>query len=310
MITGGGGSTKLILLHPSSIHKQGSNHFSNRLWLFIFTSFFLFAFICTLITSRESTAGAGATSAVNSNSPLPKSIYLALLHYASSSNFTTTGGDRMSLAEIKSIASVLRRCASPCNFLVFGLTHETLLWNSINHNGRTVFVDQSPYMVQKIEEKYPEIEVYDVQYTTKVRDLHDLVEQARVQVNNECRPLQNLLFSDCKLGMNDLPNHIYDIPWDVILVDGPRGYYSTAPGRMPAIFTAAVLARSKKGSGFGGGKTEIFVHEFHRKVEKLCSEEFLCRENLVEIIKGSLAHFVVEKMEVNSSEFCPTHSRS
>ncbi|XP_047341769.1 protein IRX15-LIKE-like [Impatiens glandulifera] len=305
-------STKLILVHPSSIHKQGpAAGFPHRLWLFVFVSFFAFAFICTLITSKDAAAVArSGAAAAASNARLPKPIFDALIHYASA-NSTTSTTARMSSSELKSVASVLRRCASPCNFLVFGLTHETLLWNSINHKGRTVIVDESSYMVGKIEEKHPEIEVYDVQFTTKVSELHDLIEHAREQVRNDCRPVQNLLFSDCKLGINDLPNHIYEIPWDVILVDGPRGYYPAAPGRMSAIFTAAVLARSKRGISGSTGKTDVFVHEFEREVEKVCGEEFLCRENLIET-KGSLAHFVVEKMGATKSiEFCPNnHSGS
>ncbi|PSS19209.1 Protein IRX15-LIKE like [Actinidia chinensis var. chinensis] len=302
------GSTKLILLHPS-IHKHGggAGGATHRLWLFLFASFFTFAFIFSLVTTRDTNSAAAATSsgAKSSADALPKPVFNALLHYAATSNSTSAGG-RLSSAELKSVAAVLRRCATPCNFLVFGLTHETLLWNSLNLRGKTIFVDESSYLISKIEEKHPEIEAYDVQFTTKVSDLKSLIAHSRSEIRNECKPVQNLLFSDCKLGINDLPNHIYEVAWDVILVDGPRGYFPGAPGRTAAIFTAAVLSRSKRGAA---AETHVFVHEFDREVERICSDEFLCRDNLVESV-DSLGHFVLGKMDSNSFEFCPNSSSS
>ncbi|CAK9135385.1 unnamed protein product [Ilex paraguariensis] len=293
-------SPKLIVLHPS-IHKQGGAN-SHRTWFLIFVSFFTFAFAVTLITTRDAIP---TTTDSTTKTPLPKHVFDALLHYASFTS-NSTASSHMSSAELNSIAAVLLRCATTCNFLVFGLTHETLLWNSLNRNGRTVFVDESAYLVSKLEENHPEIEAYDVQFTTKVSDLYELLEYSRDQLRNECRPVQNLLFSDCKLAINDLPNHIYNVAWDVILVDGPRGYFPGAPGRMPAIFTAGVLARSKRG---GEEKTHVFVHEIEREVERVSSDEFLCRESLVESL-DLLGHFVVEKMEAKRFEFCPESEES
>ncbi|KAK9285785.1 hypothetical protein L1049_024986 [Liquidambar formosana] len=307
-----GNNTKLILLHPY-IQKQGS---SNRLWLLAFISFFTVAFLCTLIYTRESiitstSAAAAATTATvattssiptSGNAPLSKSVIDALVHYAS--NFNTSG--HMSHGELKTISDILRRCSSPCNFLVFGLTLETLLWKALNHNGRTVFIDENRYYAAYVEEKHPGIEAYDVQYTTKMSEMNELIASAKEQIRNECRPVQNLLFSECKLGLNDLPNHVYEVDWDVILVDGPRGYWPDGPGRMSAIFTAGVLARSKKG---GSAKTHVLVHDFNREVEKICSDEFLCRENLVES-KDLLGHFVVERMDDSSFQYCRNHSSS
>ncbi|CDP02521.1 unnamed protein product [Coffea canephora] len=296
-------STKLILLHPY-IQKQGS---SNRLWLLAFISFFTLAFLLTLIYTRESitattAAAASATTGSSINLPLSSSVVRALVHYASNSNNT----DHMSHTDIKQISDVLQKCRSPCNFLVFGLTPETLLWKALNHNGRTVFIDENRYYAAYIEEKYPEVEAYDVQYTTKITEANELIAAVKEQVMNECRPVQNLLFSECKLGLNDLPNQFYEVDWDVILVDGPRGYWPEAPGRMSAIFTAGVLARSKKG---GNTKTHIFVHDFNQKVDRTTSYEYLCKENLVKS-KDMLGHFVLERADANVFQFCRSNYTS
>ncbi|KAL3814248.1 hypothetical protein ACJIZ3_015516 [Penstemon smallii] len=299
-------SAKFIVLHPS-VHKSGGGGptaTSHRAWLAVFVLFFIFTFGFTLITTRDA-AKTAADDGV-SKSELPKHIIDALLFYASVN--ISSSDERMTPAEVKSISAVLRHCAAPCNFLVFGITHETLLWNSLNHDGRTVIIDERSYLVSKLEERHPYIEAYDVLFTTKVSELYDLIEHYKGEIKGECRPVQNLLFSDCKLAINDLPNHLYDVAWDVILIDGPKGHTAAAPGRMAVIFTAGVLARSKRG---GAARTHVFVHEFERDVESVCSDEFLCRENLVET-KGSLGHFVIGKMDAdrNRFEFCPNSDSS
>ncbi|KAH1080018.1 hypothetical protein J1N35_019779 [Gossypium stocksii] len=300
------GNTKLILLHPY-IQKQGS---SNKLWLLAFVSFFTIAFLLTLVYTRGSITGkptAAAITAVTGGAvagaaPLPTTVVNTLLHYASKSNDSF----HMSYSELKPISDVLRKCSSPCNFLVFGLTPETLLWKSLNHNGRTVFIEENRYYAAYFEEIHPEIDVFDVQYTTKMNETKELIASTKEQVHNECRPVQNLLFSDCKLGINDLPNHVYEVDWDVILIDGPRGNGPESPGRMQPIFTAGVLARSKKG---GSLKTHVFVHDYYRDVEQMSGDEFLCRENMVER-NDMLAHFMVERMEENSFQYCRNKNNS
>ncbi|KAG6421884.1 hypothetical protein SASPL_118443 [Salvia splendens] len=151
---------KFIVLH----HKPGGGapppSPSHRAWLLIFILFFAFTFAFTLLTAR-------APAAVNSNSQLPKPVFDALVHYAA---LNASSASRMSAEELSAVAAVLRCCAAPCNLLVFGITHETLLWSSLNRNGRSVFIGDSAYMIAKLEERHPSIEAYDVQFTTKASE--------------------------------------------------------------------------------------------------------------------------------------------
>ncbi|URE32556.1 plant-specific domain TIGR01627 family protein [Musa troglodytarum] len=269
-------STRLILLQPSSNHKQGGNGVNtsisisvshhHRIWLIGLLSFITFASLLTLLsttTARDPSdlpSASSSTAAVASArsasygkpSPLPAPVFDALVNYAASSNST----GKMREEDLRAVAGVLRRRA-PCNLLVFGIGHETPLWRALNHGGRTVFLDENEYY---------------------------------------CRPVQNLLFSDCRLAINDLPNQLYDVAWDVILVDGPKGHAPAAPGRMSAIFTAAVMARSR-----GRGHTDVLVHDHDREAERVCSAEFLCPENLV-AATPHLAHFLIRAGPAD--EFC------
>ncbi|KAI0510989.1 hypothetical protein KFK09_011605 [Dendrobium nobile] len=290
-------NTRLILLHPS-LTKHNPTPFSpNRLCVLAFISFFAFVFLLTLLSGRETPARRpnlfpSPTTPIPSSGPAPY-LFDALIHYAAQS----TAG-LMPDRDLRSIAQLLRQRA-PCNLLIFGLGPESLLWRALNHGGRTVFIDENQYYIAHYEERNPGLEGYDVAYTTKVSELKELLAEVRVQIRSECRPVQNLLFSDCRLGINDLPNHIYDVAWDVIVVDGPRGYSPESPGRMSSIYTAAVLARSR-----GEGATDVLVHDYEREVEKVCSGEFLCRENLVGA-DGQLAHFVIRGGEAaRKDDFC------
>ncbi|KAK4755359.1 hypothetical protein SAY87_009116 [Trapa incisa] len=309
-LNSGGSSTKFILLHPYIQNKQGS---SGRLWLLAVVSFFTIAFLLSLVYNHAPASSSSSSSAATVFSlsavapatpgPLPTTVINTLLHYVSRSNDSY----HMSGPDLKLVSDIIRKCPAPCNFLVFGLTHETLLWKALNHNGRTIFIDENRYYAAYVEEKHPEIDAYDVQYTTKMGEMAELIAAAKEQTRNECRPVQNLLFSECRLGINDLPNLVYDVDWDVILVDGPRGDKPESPGRMSAIFTAAVLARSKKAAG-GNPRTHVLLHDYYRNVEKVCGDEFLCRDNLVEST-GMLAHFVLERMDPNSFDFCPNKAK-
>lgn len=214
-------NTKLILFHPS-LHKPPV-HTSNsrRLWLILFPTFFTLAFTLTRLTTTTYTAAPAASTTV-----LPPSVSAALLHYASiaaAPNSTSRTPRIMTPNELAAISSALLRRPDPgFNLLIFGIAHETVLFHALNHRGRTVVLDENEYAASKLEQQFKGIEAYDVLYTTRVSETRALLQEAKRQAKNDCQPVQNLLYSECRLALNGLPNHIYEVDWDVILIDGER----------------------------------------------------------------------------------------
>ncbi|KAG1363945.1 protein IRX15-LIKE [Cocos nucifera] len=305
-------NTKLFFLQ-SSQHKPtpsllGARH--RLCFASVLLSFFTFASLLSLHPFSSSTtttsppnlsSSASAAAAASHHPSLPDPLFDALLFYATSSS--TPG--RMADTDLRAAAAVLRRRA-PCNLLVFGLGHESPLWLALNHGGLTVFLDHSDLRASRFEDQrpgLPGLEVYATPFPTRVSDLRPVLDAVRPEEaspRGRCRPVQDLLFSDCPLALSDLPNHLYRLAWDVVFVDGPPGYHPEAPGRAAAIFTAAVLARSVGGEG----TTEVLVHDHDREVERVCSEEFLCLENMVGSA-GNLAHFVIHRgRDAGGGGFC------
>ncbi|VFQ69939.1 unnamed protein product [Cuscuta campestris] len=63
---------------------------------------------------------------------------------------------------------------SPCNFLVFGLGYDSLMWAALNQGGRTVFLEESDSWIDQIGSRFPSLQSYHVVYDTKVqRAWHD-----------------------------------------------------------------------------------------------------------------------------------------
>ncbi|CAD6248020.1 unnamed protein product [Miscanthus lutarioriparius] len=304
---------KLLVVHTSSNKALNGmapaspmpfHVWSRCMWLVVFLALFTCVSLLTVFSTARASGGVAyqaaapftVTAAGAAEAGLPRYVFDALVHYAAAAGNSSSS---MPEPDVRAIASVLRRRA-PCNLLVFGLGAETPLWRALNHGGRTVFLDENPYYVVHLEGKHPGLEAYDVAYATAVRELPDLLDAARAARAAECRPVQNLLFSECRLAINDLPNQLYDVAWDVILVDGPRGFTQGSPGRMSAIYSAAVMARTK------GTETEVMVHDYEREVERACGREFLCDENRVTATSTpSLGHFLVRGgAAVNREAFC------
>ncbi|KAJ0988847.1 hypothetical protein J5N97_007203 [Dioscorea zingiberensis] len=192
----------------------------------------------------------------------------AILHYATSSIVP-----QQTISEIRLSYDVLR-AISPCNLLVFGLGRDSIMWSSFNPAGTTVFLEEDPKWTQSVLESAPDLTAYTVRYPTHLSDSDRLLRSYKSEPL--CLPPRAYLKGNhrCPLALPDLPSSIYDREWDLIMIDAPRGYFNEAPGRMGAIWSAAVMARARTRAG----DTHVFLHDVDRKVEKEFAMEFLCKK--------------------------------
>lgn len=240
---------------------------------------------------KAASAACPTLPATSACAKTPPSLANALVHYA-----TTNVTPQQTFAEISVSLRVLqRRC--PCNFLVFGLGRDSLMWAALNHGGRTVFLEEDRAWIEQIMEKLPNLEAFHVTYDTKVHQADKLLKAA---AGEDCRTLSDPRFSKCVLSHKGFPNEVYDVEWDLIMVDAPTGYHEDAPGRMTAIYTAGMMARNRE-----SGETDVFVHDVDRVVEDKFSKGLLCEGYLTEQ-DGRLRHFTIPSHRARLGRpFCP-----
>lgn len=134
-------------------------------------------------------------------------------------------------------------------------------------------------------------------YDTKVAQADELLEVAS---REECRVVSDPRFSKCQLSLTGFPSEVYDIEWDLIMVDAPTGFFDGAPGRMGAIYTAGLMARNRE-----SGESDVFVHDVDRVVEDRFSKALLCEGYLIEQ-EGRIRHFTIPSHRTSFGRpFCP-----
>lgn len=211
----------------------------------------------------------------------------AVLEYATKETVPQQSRDEISLS-----LAVLRRRA-PLRLLVFGLGHDSRLWHALNPGGATVFLEEDPAWYRVVRAGSPFLRAHLVAYRTRLDQADRLL--AAYRTHPACVPggggggnatLRVRGNWACPLALHNLPPEVYETEWDMVMIDAPKGYFAAAPGRMAAIWTAAAMARARRGEG----DTDVFLHDVNRRVEKLFAEEFLCDKFRVGAT-GRLWHF-------------------
>ncbi|KAL7110067.1 hypothetical protein ACP275_05G001700 [Erythranthe tilingii] len=221
----------------------------------------------------------------------------AIVHYA-----TLRTVPQQSIGEITVTFDVLKSVgAGPCNFLVFGLGHDSLMWNALNPRGTTLFLEEDPKWFSAVlkGDAAHALHAETVPYRTQLSQADELLLHYRNEP--DCSATSSFIRGNtkCRLALNMLSDKVYDTEWDLIMIDAPRGFFAEAPGRMAAIYSAAVMARNRKKVGV----THVFLHDVDRKVEKMYAEMFLCKKHLVKAV-GRLWHFQIPPAANMSSDFC------
>ena len=172
---------------------------------------------------------------------------------------------QITVEELRLITSALRRKPA-CNFLVFGLGNDSYFWSQFNCRGKTVFLEDDKNWFAGVLKKKPRLTAFLVDYRSRLSQA------------------ETLLDSPAVFDL-DLPAEVEGVSWDVILVDAPLGWGESAPGRMKSIAAASRLVRP-------GG--DVLVHDCDRPVEKIYSDRYLKRENLI-AEAGKLRHFHISR---------------
>ncbi|KAL7002087.1 Glucuronoxylan 4-O-methyltransferase 1 [Sarracenia purpurea var. burkii] len=225
-------------------------------------------------------------------SKISRSLARTIIHYSTSKITPQQTIDEISVTE-----KVLEK-KSPCNFLVFGLGHDSLMWSSLNHGGRTIFLEEDEAWIEEMRKQFHDLESYHVAYDSKVSQAETLMDAGK---GPECTAVGDTRYSMCQLALKGLPAVVYDTEWDLIMVDAPTGYHQEAPGRMGAIYTAGMMARNRK-----EGETHVFVHDVNRDVEDKFSRAFLC-DGYMKKQEGRLRHFRIptHRNFFHNMPFCP-----
>ncbi|GJR36960.1 probable methyltransferase [Tanacetum coccineum] len=222
------------------------------------------------------------------------SYFPTLEHGPKTINLSPSTDDNkvLSQKELKFLSGIILQKA-PCNLLVFGLEDQYLKLPTINIGGKTVFLEDEPEKLMKVNDHVNGTQVFRIEYKTSAKEAYKLLKHARTHSSCSLGSGIRSLTSKCKIALTGFPKEVLKTKWDIIVVDGPGGDGPDSPGRMGAIYMAGVLARA-------GNRTNVVVHDVDRTIEKWFSWEFLSEKNLVSS-KGKFWNFIITQTKNLSS---------
>lgn len=142
------------------------------------------------------------------------------------------------------IGATLRACGVSPSMLVFGVGYDTRLWDALNKDGYTMFVENDTEWFNNISRTVSS-PVRLIGYGTRT-------------------VADSLPIKEEDLRRHTMPAML-NRSWDVILIDSPRGSKPTDPGRSLPIYWASLLATPS---------THVFIDDASRELEQTYIEHF------------------------------------
>ena len=170
-------------------------------------------------------------------------------------------GIQLSGEELAVVAQTILDRSQP-RVLVFGTGKDSEFWYRVNRHGQTVFLEDDLDWIERAARIVPHLRILPVTYGTSVANWESFLD-------------------DPSRWNQGRPAALDEEPWDVVLVDGPRGDTPEMPGRMKSIQWASELV------ALGG---DIFVHDCNRHIESACCDFFLSSFQRLDA-PGRLRHY-------------------
>ena len=135
---------------------------------------------------------------------------------------------------------------------MFGVGGDSIIWNTVNENGYTLFVEHDAQWSKKTLEQVPQIRILNHEFLTRCEPNLPIDQQPPINMADLLR--------------YPMPEELAQKRWDVILIDGPTGFDNTCPGRALPIFWSSLISDNT---------CDIFVDDYSRPVEFIYTNKFL-----------------------------------
>ncbi|MFW2830265.1 hypothetical protein [Sphingomonas sp. ID0503] len=155
-------------------------------------------------------------------------------------------GSQISAGQAAVIGAALRGVGSGARFLVFGCGNDSPMWQAMNADGETLFVENHAGWLDKVRRSHPDLWIEAIDYPGRTVS-------------------SSLPIDEAELARHPVPEVLRSREWDVILVDAPAGFKPDLPGRSLSIYWSSLIA---------GPRTHVFIDDAERPLEEAYTDRF------------------------------------